>query len=361
MDYYQVLGIEKNASQDEIKKAFHRLAHKYHPDKGGDENKFKEINEAYQVLSDAQKRQQYDQFGKGFENMGAGGAGQNWDFNWSWQNQNQNVDFEDLGDIFENVFNFGGGARRASKKDTKRGKDIQIDIEISLEETLKTINRKITLTKQVGCNRCHGKGAEPGTKLNECFSCRGLGQVQQVKRTILGSYTTFAVCPECKGDGSRPEKPCNVCKGDGRVKGEEVIDIAIPAGIDNHQVVEIEGRGEAGKKGGKSGNLYVRVFIKKHSIFLRKGDDLYVSHEIAYSQAILGDEIEIPALEGTSLLLKIPHGTESGKVLRISGKGIPHFSSQMRGNMYVELTIKTPHKVSRKQKELLEKLKEEGL
>ena len=362
MDYYQVLGVEKNASQDEIKKAFHRLAHKYHPDKGGDEKKFKEINEAYQVLSDASKRQQYDQFGKGFSEM-PGGAGQNWDFNWSWQNQNQNVDFEDLGDVFENLFSFGGGggARRATKKDVRKGKDIQVDIEISLDQTLKQTHRNITLEKQVVCHRCHGNGAEPETKINECVMCRGQGQVQQVRRTILGSYTSFAVCPECKGEGTKPEKPCNVCKGEGRTKGRETIDIAIPAGIDNNQAIEVEDRGDAGKKRGKSGSLYVRVFVKEHPVFKRKGDDLYLSQEITYSQAILGDEIEVLVLEKTHILLKVPQGTESGKVLRISGKGIPHFNSHIRGNMYVELIIKIPKKVSRKQKELLDQLKKEGL
>src|SRR3989344_9143444 len=230
MDYYEVLGVTKQASQDEIKKAFHKLAHKYHPDKGGDEKKFKEINEAYQVLSDAQKRQQYDQFGSGFENMGAGGGNPfGGDFTWSWQNQNANVDFEDLGDVFENLFSFGGGGGRPGRrKDVKKGKDIQVDIEIALEDTLKTFVKKITLAKMVVCRRCHGKGGEPGTKINECFSCRGAGQVQQVKKTILGSYTSFGICPECKGDGTKPEKLCNVCRGEGREKGEEQIDISIP-------------------------------------------------------------------------------------------------------------------------------------
>jgi len=359
MDYYQVLGVENNATQEEIKKAFHRLAHKYHPDKGGDEKKFKEINEAYQVLSDAKKRQQYDQFGKGFENMGAGGQGQ--DFNWAWQNQSQNMDFEDVGDIFENLFSFGGGGRRTSRKDVRKGKNIQVDIEITLEDTLKPTLRKIDLSKLIICNRCIGKGAEPGTKINECVMCRGQGQVQQVKRTILGSYTTFAVCPECNGEGTKPDKPCNVCRGEGRTKGQETIDISIPAGIDNNQAIELAGKGEAGKKGGKAGDLYVRVFIKKHPVFTRKGDDLYLSEGVAYSQAILGDEVEISTLEGQKIMLKVPQGTESGKILRISGKGIAHFGGYGRGNMYVELIIKTPHKVSRRQKELLEKLKEEGL
>lgn len=358
MDYYEVLGVAKGASQDEIKKAFHKLAHKYHPDKGGDEKKFKEINEAYQVLSNAEKRQQYDQFGKGFDQMG-GGGGQ--DFTWAWQNQAQNFDFEDMGDIFENFFSFGGGGRRASRKDIKKGKDIQVDIEISLEETLKATHRSITLAKQVVCDRCHGKGGEPDTKISECFACRGSGQVQEVKRTILGSYTTFAVCPECKGEGTKPEKPCNVCRGEGRLKGDQNIDITIPAGIDNNQAIEIEGKGDAGKKNGKAGNLYVRVFVKKHPLFTRKGDDLLISREIAYSQAILGDEVEIPMLEGTNMLLTVPQGTESGKILRISGKGIPHFSGHGRGNMYVELTIKTPRKISKEQKKLLEQLQNEGL
>ncbi len=367
MDYYQILGVTKNASQDEIKKAFHKLAHRYHPDKGGDEKKFKEINEAYQVLSDAKKRQQYDQFGRTFDGdfSAEGGPAPGW--NWSWQKNpfgsqgEQDFDFEDLGDIFENVFSFGGGARRAQKKDIRKGRDIQIDIEVSLEETLKEIHKKITLSKQVACHRCHGNGAEPGTKINECIMCRGQGQVQEVKRTILGSYTSFTICPECKGDGTRPEKLCNVCRGEGRVKGNEEISFKIPAGIDNNQVIEIEGRGDAGKKGGKSGRLYVRVYVKNHPLFTRKGDDLFISQEITYSQAILGDEIEVPTLEKTNILLKVPQGTESGKVLRISGRGIPHFGSYSRGNMYVELTIKTPKKISKKQKQLLDELRREGL
>ncbi len=362
MDYYEILGVTKGASQDEIKKAFHKLAHKYHPDKGGDEKKFKEINEAYQVLSDAQKRAQYDQFGRTFDaggNPADGGAG--WDFNWSWQNQNQNFDFDDLGDIFENFFTFGGGARRATKKDIKKGKNIQVDIEIDLEDTLKETQRKITLSKMVVCHRCDGNGAEPGTKINKCQLCGGEGQVHEVRKTVLGSYTTFATCPECRGEGTKPEKPCNVCKGEGRIKGQEEINVVIPAGIDNNQAIEIEGKGEAGKKGGKPGNLYVRVFIKEHHVFERRGDDLYMSQEINYSQAVLGDEIEIPSLEGTKIFLKVPQGTESGKILRISGKGIPHFGGYGKGNMYVELIIKTPKKVSGKQKDLLNQLKREGL
>lgn len=362
MDYYEVLGVTKAASQDEIKKAFHKLAHKYHPDKGGDEKKFKEVNEAYQVLSDEKKRAQYDQFGRTFDGAG-GGPGQGWDFNWAWQNPTggeAGFDFDDLGDVFEGMFGFGGG-RRAARKDIKKGKDIQVDIEIDLEDTLKQTTRKIILAKMIACNRCQGGGAEPGAKIKECFSCRGSGQVQKIKKTFLGSYTAFAVCPECKGEGNKPEKPCNVCKGEGRVRGEEEVSAAIPAGIDSNQILEVEGKGDAGKRGGRAGNLYVRVFVKEHPIFERRGDDIYLFREVNYSQAVLGEDIEIPTLEGKSIILTVPAGTESGKILRISGKGIPHFNRYGRGNLYVELIIKTPKKLSKRQKEILEELKKEGI
>jgi molecular chaperone DnaJ len=368
MDYYEILGVTKSASQDEIKKAFHKLAHKYHPDKGGDEKKFKEINEAYQVLSDAQKRAQYDQYGRVFDGAdgfsGQGGPASGW--NWAWGNRPQGedaeFDFGDVGDIFEEFFGGGfSGGRRAAKKDIRKGKDIQVDIELTLEKTLKEFVEKINLAKQITCHRCSGSGAEPGTKVKECFSCRGTGQVQQVKKTIFGSYTTLATCPECKGEGTIPEKPCNVCRGEGRTKGQETIEINIPAGIDTNQVIKVEGKGEAGKKGAKAGNLFVRIFVKKHSMFERRGDDLFSQVEVNFSQAALGDKTEIKSLEGTNLLVEVPAGTESGKVLRISGKGIPHFNGYGRGNLYIELKVKTPKKLSRKQKELFDKLREEGL
>jgi len=359
-DYYQILGIQKNASNDEIKKAFRKLAHKYHPDKGGDSAKFKEINEAYQVLSDREKREQYDRFGRVFENGQPGGAG---DYTWAWGQQGaQGFDFEDLGgldEMMEEMFGFGGGAKK--RKDLKRGKDIQVDIEISLEETLRGKKKEISLTKFIKCQRCQGSGAEPGTNIKECFSCRGTGEVQQVKRTFFGSFTSFTVCPECKGEGQKPEKLCNVCRGEGRIQKEETFKIFIPAGVDTNQVIKIEGKGDAGKKGGKAGDLYVRIFVKKHSVLKRKGDDLYISVPLSYPQAVLGDEIEVPTLEGTKILLKVPAGTESGKILRISGKGIPNFSGYGRGNLYVELVVKIPKKISKKQKELLEELKREEL
>ena len=357
-DYYQILGVSRSASQDEIKKAYYKLAHKYHPDKGGDEKKMKEINEAYQVLSDKEKKTQYDSFGRVFE----GGTGFEPGFGFSWGQGKPGEDFEfdigDLGDVFEEMFGFGPFQR---KKDFKKGRNIEVEIELSLENILKGREKEITLDKFVTCSRCQGKGAEPGTPVKECFSCRGTGQVQQIKRTPLGSFTKSAICPECGGEGFQPEKPCNVCKGEGRVKEKENIRIFIPAGVDTNQVIKIEGKGEAGRKGGKSGDLYIRIFVKSHPVFKRKGDDLYTQLPISLSQAALGEEIEVSTLEGTKILLKVPAGTESGKVLRISNKGIPHFSGYGRGNMYVELVVKVPKKLTKKQKELLEKLKEEGI
>lgn len=348
------MGVSRNATQEEIKRAFHNLAHKHHPDKGGDEKKFKEINEAYQVLSDKEKREQYDRFGQVFE----GGGIPNWDFSQGF-NFGDFSDFGDLGEMFEDFFGFD--RRGARKREIKKGQDIRIDIEIPLEATLKNIDREVSLYKKILCSRCSGTGAEPGTAINECFSCRGTGEVQQVKRTFLGSFTRWTVCPECKGEGQKPEKLCNVCKGEGRVGGKEDIKIFIPAGVDTNQMIKVAGKGEAGKRGGKSGDLYVRVLVKKHPLFQRQGDDLFASQEISFSQAALGDEIETLVLEGIKILLNVPAGTESGKVLRISGKGIPHFTGYGRGDLYVELIVRTPKHLTKTQKDLLKKLRDEGI
>ncbi|MBU4274398.1 molecular chaperone DnaJ [Patescibacteria group bacterium] len=369
-NYYEVLGITKGASQEEIKKAFHRLAHKHHPNKGGEEKKFKEINEAYQILSDKEKRAQYDQFGQVFEGgMPGGGAG--FDPGWFWGNNKPegfNVEFDlgDLGDIFGDLFGFSSKKRA---KDIRKGSDIKIEIEINLEETLKETKKVISLKKMSVCSRCEGRGAEPGTKIDECFSCRGMGQVQQIRRTVLGSFTHLTLCPECGGEGQKPEKPCNVCKGEGRIKDEEDIAIFIPAGVDTNQIIKVSGKGNTGRRGGKTGDLYIRVFVKPHPVFERRGDDLYLTKEISLTQAALGDEIEMPILDGsasspqgkTKILLTVSAGTESGKILKISDKGIPRFGGYGRGNLFVELILKTPKKLTKKQRELLEKLKEEGL
>jgi molecular chaperone DnaJ len=358
-DYYKILGVPPDASDEEIRKAYYKLAHKYHPDKGGDEKKFKEINEAYRVLSDKEKRAQYDRYGRVFEE--APGVGAEGPFEWFWGRPDFDFEFDfgDLGEMVEEMFGFG--MPKTKKRDLKRGKDVEVGVEISLKDTLNGKREKIILEKYIVCSRCNGTGAEPGTKIKECFSCRGTGQVQQIKKTFFGTFTRTTICPECGGEGYRPEKPCNVCNGEGRIRGEEEIEIFIPAGVDSNQIIKIPGKGDAGRRGGKPGDLYLRVFVKEHPVFERKGDDLYVSIPISFSQAALGDEVEIETLEGKKILLKIPAGTESGKILRISGKGIPHFSGQGRGNLYVKLIVKTPKKLTKKQRELLEKLKEEGI
>ncbi len=354
-DYYKILGVSKNASGVEIKKAYRNLAHKYHPDKGGDEKKFKEINEAYQILSDKEKRTQYDSFGHVFE---GGQPGPGFDFR-QWQDRSgAGFEFGDLGEMFEEFF---GGGIGSQKKDLRRGRDIQVDIEISLEETLINWEKELDLAKQVVCSRCNGKGGEPGTSVKECFSCRGTGQVQQIKRTFFGTVTQYVICPECGGQGSKPEKPCNVCKGEGRVQKVEKMKVTIPAGIDSNQILKIRNQGEAGRREGKPGDLYLRILVKRHPVFRRKGDDLYLEKDVSFSQAALGDEIEILTLEGKKILLKVLSVTESGKIFRISKKGIPHFGGFGRGSLYIELVVRTPQKLSKKQRELLEKLKEEDI
>lgn len=374
-DYYAILGVPRDASEEEIKKAYRRLAHKYHPDKGGNSEKFKEINEAYQVLSNKEKRAQYDKFGRVFEGASSGGASEDFGgFSWGfgpgfgWDQDAMRDHFEgvfgsvDLGDIFEEVFGFGVGGRKDVRRKTRnRGSDIEIDIELPLEAVLKSHQKTITVYKFIKCTRCGGTGAEPGTPIKECFSCRGSGEVQKIQRTFFGSFTRVVTCPECSGEGNRPERPCNVCKGEGRIKGEEDLKVFIPAGVDTNQEIKIAGGGDAGKRGAESGDAYVRIFVNKHPFFERRADNLYIKVPISFSQAVLGDEIEIPTLEGKSILLKVPPGTESGKILKISNKGIPHYSGYGRGDLYVELIIKTPKKLTKRQKELLEKLRDEGI
>jgi len=360
-DYYKILGVTKGATSEDIKKAYRRLAHKYHPDKGGSAAQFKEVSEAYQVLSDTDKRAQYDKFGKVFEGAPGSGSG---GFQWGWGAPHEHdadefgegfgVDF-DIGEIFEDFFG-GKGA-----KDTKSGRDVEVEIQIPLEATLKGREEIINLTKLVACSRCQGVGAEPSTKVKECFSCRGQGQVQQIRRTVFGSFTKVGLCPECKGEGLIPEHPCNVCKGEGRIQGEDSIKVQIPSGVDSNQILKVQGKGDVGRKKGKAGDLYIRIFVKPHSVFKRKGDDLHVNMPILFSQAALGDEIEVPTIESTKILLTIPQGIESGKVLKISGKGIPHFSGLGRGNMFVEIDVVTPKKLTKEQKDLLERLKNEGI
>lgn len=362
-DYYKILGVEKGSSQEDIKKAYYKLAHEHHPDKkGGNEERFKEVNEAYQTLSDKDKRAQYDRFGTTFN---GGGAQQNGGFN------QQNVNWEDImgnmgggfgniEDIFDMFGNgFGGGGRK--QKDTRRGNDLEMILELNLESILSNQDKEIIITKNSTCGRCGGNGAEPGTTIKECFTCRGTGRVQEIRKTFLGTISQYVICPDCHGEGAKPEKPCNVCHGEGRIKKEEKIRINIPAGVDNNQIIKVKGKGEAGKRGGEAGDLYIRISVKPHSIFERNGDDVYLKQDISFSEATLGGKIKIPTLEGEKIIITVPSGTESGKILKVSKRGIPHFSGISRGNLYLQLNINTPGKLTKRQKELLEELKKEGL
>ncbi|HNY35823.1 MAG TPA: molecular chaperone DnaJ [Candidatus Pacearchaeota archaeon] len=358
-DYYNILGVEKNASPEDIKKAYYKLAHQYHPDKkGGDEAKFKEINEAYQTLSDKDKRSQYDRFGKTFN--GAQGGFNQQNVNWEDIMGGMGGDFGNIEDIF-NMFSGGFSTGRRKQKDTRKGNNLEMILELDLESILRNQEKEIFITKKSTCERCGGSGAEPGTSVKECFTCRGTGRVQEIRKTFLGTISQYVICPDCHGEGVKPEKPCNVCHGEGRIKKEEKIKINIPAGVDNNQIIKVKGKGEAGKRGGEAGDLYIRISIKPHKIFERNGDDIYLKQDITFSEATLGGKIKIPTLEGEKIIVKIPNGTESGKILKISKRGIPHFSGIGRGNLYLQLNIDTPEKLTKRQKELLEELKKEGL
>ena len=370
MDYYGVLGVSQSATQDDIRKAYRKLAHKYHPDKGGDESKFKEVNEAYQILGNKEKREQYDKFGRVFEGQnqegsddgfssgfgeGFGGFSQGFGSDDFWQGVNSNFDIEDL------LSNFFGVRTKRGRKEVNRGRDIEVRVEVSLEEAFSGAKKEIFIAKKEVCQRCKGSGGEPGTKIKECFSCRGTGQVQQMKRTFLGVVTQYVICPECKGQGKIPEMSCNVCGGEGRLEKKEKIEIYIPVGVDSNQTIKIISKGEAGRRGAQGGDLYVKVFVKPHSLFRRKGDDIYLDLKVPFSLVVLGGKAEVPTLSGKNIVLDVPLGTESGKVFRLAKKGIPHFSGWGVGDFYVKLVVKTPEKLSKKQKELLRKMREENL
>lgn len=364
-NYYEILGVNKGASDEEIKKAYRKLAHKYHPDKaGGDEAKFKEINEAYQVLSDKKKRAQYDQFGQTFEGAGPGGAEGFGGFDFSgfqgFSGGQGGFGFEgDLGDIFGDIF--GGGRGRAHME---RGRDVSVDVELTLEEAYQGVEREMRLYVMSACSKCGGTGAEPGTALKKCPTCGGSGIIQTQKRTILGVFSQTEACPDCKGTGQRPEKNCTKCAGEGRVKEEKTIKVKIPAGIADGQTIKLSGQGESGLRpnSGKSmpGDLYVTVHVKKHPLFDRRGDDLYYKLDINFTQAVLGDSVAIPTLD-KKIKLRIPSGIQSGKIIKIKGAGFPHLQGRGEGDLYIVVQISTPEKLSKRQKQLLEELRKEGL
>ncbi len=352
-DYYKLLDIAKGASQDEVKAAFRKLAHKYHPDKdGGDEAKFKEINEAYQVLGDEKKRAQYDRFGSSaFEQAGAGGQGPGAGFGgFDFSGFQGGQGFEDLGDIFGDLFSGGrGGSRR---RQTPRGSDIQVDVELSFKESIFGVDHDIALTRPVFCARCSGNGAEPAEGMKSCDSCGGSGVKIGVQRTILGNMQVKRACETCVGTGEVPKKACSTCSGSGIERQHKTLTVSIPGGVENGSVLRVRQEGEA-IKGGVAGDLFVRIHVKADKRFERDGNDLYTFKNIGFTQAALGDTVDVETIDGTGEL-KIPACTQSGTQFRLRGKGVVHGPS--RGDQIVTVEVVTPRKLSREQKKLIEQL-----
>lgn len=348
-DYYEILGVEKNASKDDIKKAFRKLAAKYHPDKKtGDEAKFKEVSEAYAVLSDEKKRAEYDTYGKAYSGGGSGG------FNWGGFEGfgGQGVEF-DLNDIFEGFGDiFGGGQRRE-----KRGRDISIDLEVSFKDAVFGTERNVLLTKNNTCAQCSGSGAKEGTETITCSTCNGNGKIRETRQSILGNVTTVRACSTCSGIGKIPKEKCAVCSGAGVVRSEEEIKITVPPGISSGEMIRLTGRGEA-VKGGASGDLYVKLHVTPHKNIKREGANLVMELPIKLSDALLGGTYTIETLEGNTQL-KIPSGIKNGEMLRIRGKGVPKQNG--RGDFLVSIHIDIPQKLSRRAKKLVEELREEGI
>jgi molecular chaperone DnaJ len=359
-NYYDVLGITKAASKDEIKKAFYKLAAKYHPDKkDGDEAKFKEVNEAYQVLSDERKRKEYDTYGQTFNGAGpqGGGFGGFGGFNAS-DFENMQFDFGDLGDIFGDMFGggspFGGGTRQ------KRGRDISLEIDVPFTEAVFGTERNVLISKVSTCKTCHGNGAKHGSKMKTCTTCNGQGKVHDVKRTIMGNFQTVRTCDACNGVGKIPEERCHDCKGHGVVNTREEINIKVPAGINNGEMMRMSQMGEAVAHG-TSGDLYVKINVTPHKTWKREGTDLAVTHSIKLTDALLGVKHTIDGLDG-KIDLDIPAGVSHGEILRVKGRGVPHIHERgRRGDVLVKLSIIMPKKFSKKAMEYIEKLQEEGM
>ncbi|MEN9920346.1 MAG: hypothetical protein RL538_239 [Candidatus Parcubacteria bacterium] len=352
-DYYEILGIPKGSSKDEVKKAFRKLASKYHPDKqGGDEEKYKEVTEAYAVLGDDKKKAEYDTYGHAFNNGGGGGFG---GFNWqdfAQQGGGFNASgFEfDLNDIFQN-FGFGGGARQ------QRGRDVSIDINLTFNESIFGVTRKVLITKNNTCDHCDGTGAKKGTEKVSCSTCGGNGKIRETRQSIMGSFSTVRECHDCNGTGKIPKEKCEHCRGAGVARTQEEISIKVPAGIQNGEVIRMTGRGEA-MLGAQPGDLYIKVHVESHKTIRRDGTTLSTNLPIKLTDAILGGSYRVETLDGT-IDVKIPAGIAHGELIRIKEKGVP--SERGRGDFMVKVSIEMPKKLSRKAQKLVEELKEEGI
>ena len=354
-DYYEVLGVSRGASEDEIKKAYKKMARKYHPDLNpGDktaEEKFKEVNEAYEVLSDADKKARYDQYGHaGVDpNFGAGGFGGGFD---------GSFDFGDLGDIFGSFFGGGfGGGRRTNPNAPQRGESIRMSIAISFEEAAFGCEKAVTVERYETCDTFHGNGCAPGTSPEVCPDCHGTGTVQVRRQTPMGVFATSSPCPKCGGKGRIIHQPCKDCRGSGMVRKKKTIQASIPAGIDNGQTISIRGQGNAGKNGGPAGDLLITITVRPHELFRREGTSVLCEAPITFTQAVLGAELEIPTIDG-KVKYTLPEGTQSGTTFRLKGKGIPSINGRGRGDQYVTVYIETPKNLNKEQKEALKKFAE---
>ena len=345
-DYYEILGVSKSASADEIKAAFRKLAHQHHPDKGGDEAKFKEINEAYQVLGDETKRKQFDQSGSTFDQAGGGfpGGGFPGGFNFS------GAGFDDLGDILGGMFGMGGGGggRRSQK-----GSDLEMSVKLTFKEAVFGVEKEIPLTKHTNCARCGGQGAEPGSVMKTCDTCKGKGFTITAQRTILGNVQMKTACQDCQGRGEKPEKSCTECRGTGTSYGRRTIRVDIPAGVEDGVAIRVRGEGESIGPAGSPGDLYIRIRVEADARFERDGANIYSEKKIGFTQAALGDTVTVDTVDGP-VDMKIPQGTQSGDELRLRGKGVP--SGRGRGDHIVVVRVQTPKKLDKRQRELLEEL-----
>ncbi len=356
-DYYEILGVSKDATDEEIKRAYRKLAMQYHPDKAPAdkkkeyEEKFKEISEAYAVLSDKEKRAQYDRFGHS-------GIDGRYSYDDIFRNADFSSIFEDLGfggSIFEDFFGFGdifGGGRRRRRHEGIRGSDLRYDLTIDFEDAVKGKEVQITVPRNEKCEHCNGTGVEPGYTATTCPTCGGTGRIRQAQ----GFFSISTTCPKCGGTGKINTHPCKVCRGSGVVRRERKISVKIPAGVEDGTRLKIRGEGEAGRNGGPNGDLYIFINVRKHSFFDRRGNDVYCEVPITITQAVLGGEIEVPTIDGKKVKIKIPSGTQSGKVFRIKGMGFPDIHTKRKGDMYVRVKVYIPEKLTSRQKELFKEL-----
>ncbi len=349
-DYYDLLGVPRTATREEIRRAYKRLAKKYHPDlnkESGAAEKFKEINEAASVIGDEKKREQYDRFGTTAEGFGAGAGG--FDFRDFSDFTNFGFDFDD---IFDRFFSGFGGFGEQRRRGQRRGSDLRFDIEISLEEAAAGVKKTVVIPRLEACSRCRGTGAESPSDIETCDECRGTGQVRRTRSMPFGVFTTTGTCGKCGGTGKYIKEPCPLCDGEGRIEKARKIELNIPAGVETGSRLRIAGEGEAGELGGRSGDLYVVVTVKPHNTFEREGSDIYTEAKVPFVVAALGGEIEVPTLEGTARL-KIPAGTQSNSVFRMRGKGLPDLETGEHGDENVKVSIEVPKKLTGRQKELL--------